>query len=203
MSKKVLFIKGTPATSSKKVAEEFVEAYRIANPNDEIVEKDLFEVEIPYIDTDILSGWSKYAKGEVPTEIEASKVSTFAAFTEEFLAADKLIIQSTMWNLSIPSQLKSYLDTLMVAGKTFEYTENGPKGLATNKKAIHIHGAGGVYSNTTGIEHSDSYVTGILKFIGMEVVPTIWVEGTDANPEKKGEIINKAITKAKEVAPTF
>jgi len=207
MSKKVLFIKGTPLATgisrSKEVADAFIEAYKHANPNDEIIEKDLFTLEIPYIDADLLNGWSKYGNGETPIEIEASKVAAYAVFTDEFLAVDKLIIQSPMWNLSIPSQLKGYLDTLMVAGKTFEYTENGPRGLIIGKKAIHIHGAGGIYSNTTGIEHSDSFVTGILKFIGMDVAPTIWVEGIDSNPEKKEEIMKAAIAKAKEVASTF
>jgi len=206
MSKKVLYVKGSPATGgskSQKVADAFIEAYKLANPTDEIIEKDLFEIDIPYIDTDILSGWTKYGKGEAPTEIEASKVAKHAAFTEEFLAADKLILQTSMWNLSVPTQVKGYLDTLMVAGKTFAYTENGPTGLVKDKKAIHIHGAGSVYSNTIGIEHSDSFVTGILGFIGVQVAPTIWVEGIDANPDQKEAIMAEAIRKAKEAAKTF
>ena len=206
MSKKVLYVKGSPSmggSKSQKVADAFIEAYKLANPTDEIIEKDLFQIDIPYIDTDLLNGWTKYGNGEAPTEIEASKVAKHAAFTEEFFAADKLILQTSMWNLSVPTQVKGYLDTLMVAGKTFAYTENGPKGLATDKKAIHIHGAGSVYSNTTGIEHSDSFVRSILGFMGVDLAPTIWVEGIDANPDQKETIMAKAIQKAEEAAKSF
>lgn len=207
MSKKVLFIKGTPLppgpSRSMEIATAFIEAYKKMNPNDEIIEKDLFTLEIPYIDGDILSGWNKIAKQETLTSIEASKTAKFAAFTAEFFTADKLIIQSSMWNLSIPAQLKGYLDTLMVAGTTFKYTEKGPIGLMNEKKAIHIHGSGGVYSNTTGIEHSDSFVTGILKFLGIHVEPTIWVEGIDSDPSRKNEIMTAMTEKAKTIAETF
>lgn len=207
MSKKVLFIKGTPLPAgpsrSMEVARVFIESYQAANPNDELIEKDLFTIDIPYIDGDILSGWHKYAAKETLTEVESQKVAAFAALTEEFVAADKIIIQSSMWNLGIAPQLKGYLDTLMVAGTTFQYTENGPVGLMTDKKAIHIHGSGGVYSNTTGIEHADSFVTGILGFLGAEVAPSILVEGIDYNPEAKEAIMTAAIAKAKETAQTF
>lgn len=207
MSKKVLYVTGTPlptgVSRSKEVAEVFINAYKKANPSDIIIEKDLFASWIPYIDGELLSGWKKQENGEVPTEAEASKLAAYAASTEEFLTADKIIIQSSMWNLSIATQLKGYLDTLVVAGKTFSYTENGPKGLMKGKKAIHFHGAGGVYSDTVGVEHSDSFVTGILKFIGIEVLPTIWVEGIDSNPDRKDEIMQAAFEKAKKAAMIF
>lgn len=207
MSKKVLVVTATPlspvASRSKAVTEAFLEAYQAKNPNDEIIRRDLFGMEMPYIDGDMLNGWGKYASGEAPTEKEADLVAAFAALTDEFLAADRLIIQSPMWNLSIPAQLKGYLDALMVAGKTFAYTEAGPRGLVQGKKAIHIHGAGGTYSNTTGIEHSDAFVTGILKFIGLDVAPTIWVEGIDSNPDAKEAIMSAALVKAKEAAEQF
>ncbi len=71
------------------------------------------------------------------------------------------------------------------------------------KKAIHIHGMGGFYSQAIGMEHSDSYVKGALKFVGIEVVPTIFVEGIDYDPTKEEEIVAAAIEKAKVVARTF
>jgi len=207
MSKKVLFIKGTPLPAgisrSMEVANAFIVAYQKQNPNDEIIERDLFSGEVPYIDGDVLSGWGKFANNEALTETETRKVTAFNVFTEEFLAADKVIVQSSMWNLSVAPQVKGWLDTINVAGKTFNYTEAGPVGLVTDKKAIHIHGAGGIYSTTAGSQHSDALVTDILKFIGTDVLPTIWVEGLDYNPEAKEETMQKIIATAETVARQF
>ena len=91
----------------------------------------------------------------------------------------------------------------MVAGQTFKYTAEGPVGLMKGKKAIHIHGSGGVYSNTTGIEHADSYVTGALRFMGIEVAPTIFIEGIDYDPSQKDAIMSRITEQAKEVAKQF
>jgi len=207
MSKKVLVVKGTPfeagISRSMEVVDAFVSAYIEANPNDEIMIRDVFETDMPYIDGALLSAWNKFGEGLTPTEEEMKKVSAYNELTEEFLAADKIIIQSPMWNLSIPVQLKGWLDTITVAGKTFKYTESGPVGLATGKKAIHIHGAGGKYSQTTGIEHSDAFVRGILGFIGVELEPTIWVEGVDYDPSAKDELISSLKEKAREIARNF
>ncbi len=71
------------------------------------------------------------------------------------------------------------------------------------KKAIHIHGMGGFYSQEIGMEHSDCYVRGALKFVGIEVEPTIFVEGIDYDPTKEEEIVTSTIEKAKTVARTF
>jgi len=207
MSNNVLFIKGTPLPAgpsrSMEVANAFLETYKQANPNDNIIEKDLFNVDIPYIDGDVLSGWWSYAADKVPTGIEAKKVAALKAFTDEFLTIDKLIIQSSMWNLGLPPQLKGYLDTIVVAGTTFKYTANGPVGLMQDKKAIHIHGSGGVYSDGNLTQHSDAYVQTILNFIGVDVAPTLWVEGIDHNPSAKEEIMEATLAKAKEAALTF
>jgi hypothetical protein len=99
--------------------------------------------------------------------------------------------------------LKAYIDTIMSAGKTFKYTPEGPEGLMKGKKAIHIHGMGGFYSQAIGMEHSDSYVKGALKFVGVEVVPTIFVEGIDYDPTKEEKIVATTTEKAKAVARTF
>lgn len=207
MSKNVLFIKGTPLSAgssrSMEVAEAFLEVYKQVNPKDKIIEKDLFNLDVPYIDGDVLSGWAAYAADKVPIGIEATKVAALKAFTDEFLNVDKLIIQSPMWNLGIPPQLKGYLDTLVVAGTTFKYTPDGPVGLMTGKKAIYIHGSGGVYSDGKIPQHSDAYVHTILNFIGVDVAPTLWVEGIDFNPSAKEEIMKAALVKAKEAATTF
>ncbi|MCL1924940.1 MAG: NAD(P)H-dependent oxidoreductase, partial [Defluviitaleaceae bacterium] len=120
-----------------------------------------------------------------------------------FLEYDKFIIQSSMHNLTVPTMLKAYIDTILMAGKTFKYTAEGPQGLMTGKIAIHIHGSGGTYSTTTGVEHADSYIKGSLKFIGLDVLESIFVEGIDFDPSKKEEIMKAALEKAEVMAKKF
>ena len=63
-----------------------------------------------------------------------TKIARFNELTDQFLAADKIVIANALWNLNIPTKLKAWFDTVNVAGKTFRYTENGPEGLVTGKK---------------------------------------------------------------------
>lgn len=204
---KVLYIKGTPQSEEKSksshIARTFVEEYKKNNPADEVIELELYGMDVPLIDADVLNGWEKSRAGQPLTSEEARKVTAINDFTHQFMNADKFIIQSSMWNLGIQPLLKAYFDTVMVAGQTFKYTAEGPVGLMKGKKAIHIHGSGGVYSNTTGIEHADSYVTGALRFMGIEVLPTIFIEGIDYDPSQKDAIMSRITEQAKEVAKQF
>lgn len=205
--KTVLFIKGTPQidelSRSTTIAKVFVDEYKKANPADEVIELDVYNMELPLVDLDVLNGWNKLRNGGSLTEEEQKKVEAIAALTEQFIQADKVIVQSPLWNLGVPPLLKAYFDTVTIAGKTFKYTEQGPVGLMEGKKAIHIHGSGGTYSQTTGIEHGDSYVRGILSFLRVEVLPTIFVEGIDHHPEQKEAIMTALTIKAKEAAIKF
>ncbi len=204
---KVLFIKGTPQSEeqsrSTQVARAFINEYKELNPTDEVIELDVYQANVPLIDADFLSAQKKLRSEEALTDVEAQKVAAVDAFTEQFTEADKYIIQSSMWNLGIQPLLKAYFDTIMSAGKTFKYTPEGPVGLMKGKKAMHIHGMGGFHEQAIGMEHSDSYVKGVLGFVGVEVVPTIFVEGVDYDPSKEEEIVAAASEKAKAVARTF
>jgi len=204
---KVLVIKGTPQSEaqsrSTQVLKGFINEYKENNHQDDVIELDLYNMKIPLIDADVLNGWNKLRAGENLTNLELVKITAIDQLTEQFIEADKYIIQSSMWNLGIQPLLKAYIDTVSIAGKTFNYTKTGPKGLMEGKKGIHIHGSGGIYSGTVGIEHCDSYITGILRFLGIEVLPTIFVEGIDYQPEQQEAIIAAALQKAIETAQYF
>lgn len=93
----------------------------------------------------------------------------------------------------------------MIAGKTFKYTDNGPVGLLTGRKAVHIQARGGIYSEGPGVEmeFGDRYLRAVLTFMGITDIETIAVEGMAYMPEKANEIQEKAIVHAKEVAKRF
>ncbi len=124
---------------------------------------------------------------------------------DQFIAADKYVFVTPLWNFSFPPVLKAYIDAVSVAGKTFKYTEQGPVGLLTDKKALHIQARGGIYSEgpAAQMEMGHRYLNIIMKFYGVPSFEGLFVEGHAAMPDKAQEIKEKAIARAKDLAHTF
>jgi FMN-dependent NADH-azoreductase len=87
---------------------------------------------------------------------------------DEFVAADTVVIGAPMYNFSIPSQLKAWLDRLAVAGVSFRYTETGPEGLLGGKRVIVALASGGEYEEGSAFEHHKSYLRAFFNFVGIE-----------------------------------
>lgn len=194
---------------SLSVGRAFLNAYRQQKPGDQITEIDLYKLgKLPYIDADVFSGWGKLQQGTAFDQLNAdekAKVSQINELTDQFVAADKYIFVTPLWNLSVPPKLKAYIDTICVAGKTFQYTDAGPVGLLTNKKAVHIHATGGIYSTgpARDFEFGNRYLVALLSFLGIPDVKSIIVEGMAQTPDKAEEIKAKAIEQAKQIAVDF
>lgn len=208
----VLYITAHPhdhqTSFSLAVGKEFIEAYREANQADEVIHLDLYEYHIPHLDADIFSGWGKLQSGSAFNDLsnaEKAKIARLNELIEQFMAADKYVFVSPMWNFSFPPVLKAYIDSICIAGKTFKYTEHGPVGLLTDKKAMHIQASGGVYSEGpfASYESGHSYLKKIMQFLGVPSFEGIFVEGMAAMPDQAQSIKEKAIVRAKEVAKRF
>ena len=208
----VLYITAHPhdetQSYSMAVGKAFIDTYREANPNDEVVNVDLYKENIPQIDVDVFSGWGKLQSGKGFDDLsseEKAKVSRLSELCEQFIAADKYVFVTPLWNFSFPPVMKAYFDSISVAGKTFNYTEQGPVGLLTDKKAIHIQARGGVYSEgpAAELEMGHRYINVMMQFYGVPSFEGIFVEGHNAMPDKAQEIKEKAIARAKDVAHTF
>ncbi|MET3851025.1 FMN-dependent NADH-azoreductase [Paenibacillus sp. OAE614] len=206
----VLYITAHPLNPEESyslaVGKQFIGAYREANPTDEVVHLDLYKENIPQIDADVLRGWGKLRSGSTLdqlSEAEKSKVARLEEILNQFMAADKYVFVSPMWNFTVPPVLKAYTDATSIPGKTFKYTEKGPIGLLPGKKALHIQASGSVYSEgpLAPIEMGYSYMKTILQFYGIES-EAIFVEGT-AVSERAPFIKEKAIAQAKEAAKRF
>ncbi|MBC1357039.1 FMN-dependent NADH-azoreductase [Listeria booriae] len=198
---KLLFIKASPlpddVSRSMVVATAFLEKYQEENPDDVVERIDVYAHDIPMIDGAFMAAGNALREGKAFTDLDPEmqqKLTQFDALTQQFIDADKYVIVSPLWNLGIPPMLKAYFDTVVVAGKTFRYTETGPEGLLKGKKALQIHGSGGVYSTgESDLEtHGEPYINTILNFIGIETLPSVFVEGVDYDPTRKDEILNAA-----------
>jgi FMN-dependent NADH-azoreductase len=125
---------------------------------------------------------------------------TFDAFADttvldEFLAADTVVIGAPMYNFTLSSQLKAWLDRILVAGKTFRYTESGPEGLAGGKRVIIGLARGGFYdagSPASALEHLESYLKGVFNFIGIEP-EFVAADGLAVSPEQRETSIRQAL----------
>ena len=121
---------------------------------------------------------------------------------DEFLAADTVVVGAPMYNFTLPTQLKAWIDRLAVAGTTFRYTENGPEGLVKNKRVIIALARGGFYgegSAAAGLEHLESYLRGLFNFIGIEP-EFVLAEGLAVSPEQRELSLSKALDEALRLA---
>ena len=114
---------------------------------------------------------------------------------DEFLAADTVVIGAPMYNFTLPTQLKAWIDRLAVAGKTFRYTETGPEGLVKGKRVIIALARGGFYgagSPAEALEHLESYLRGIFNFIGVEP-EFVAADGLAISPEHREASLTDAL----------
>ncbi len=129
---------------------------------------------------------------------------TLAAFADtsvidEFLAAKTVVIGAPMYNFSISSQLKSWIDRIAVASKTFSYGENGPEGLAGDKRVIVAVSRGGFYDAGNSFEHVESYLKSLFNFIGVEP-EFVHADGVNYGPEQREAGIANGLAEVERLA---
>ena len=111
---------------------------------------------------------------------------------EQFLAADVLVFGAPMYNFSIPSTLKAWIDRVAVAGKTFRYTEKGPEGLAGSKKIIIASGRGGVHTDAP-TDFQETYLRQVFGFLGVTDIEFVRAEGVAYSPQHRSDAIAGAL----------
>lgn len=139
-------------SASRAVSAAIVERLRTETPGAATVYRDLVSQPLPHLTLDVLADPAANA------ELQA------------FLAADVVVIGAGFYNFSIPSQLKAWLDRVLIAGQTFRYGPEGPEGLAGGKRVIVALTRGGFYGEgAPGAphEHGETYLRSALGFIGI------------------------------------
>ncbi|WP_421590840.1 FMN-dependent NADH-azoreductase [Shinella sp. M27] len=144
-----------------------------------------------------LSGAHLMAANAAPDQVDtqiAAELAESKVVLEEFLAADTIILGVPMYNFSLPSQLKAWIDRVAVAGKTFRYTAEGPEGLAKGKKIIIVSTRGGHYSAGPAavMDHQESYLRAVLGFLGVTDIEIVRAEGLNLSADSKVQAISEA-----------
>ncbi|WMT76394.1 FMN-dependent NADH-azoreductase [Bradyrhizobium sp. Ash2021] len=133
--------------------------------------------------------------GEVSNPALGQDLAVGGAYVDDLFAADIIVIGSPMYNFSVPSQLKGWIDRVCVAGRTFQYGANGPEGLLKGKKVFVASTRGGIYTGESPaavLEHQESYLLGVLGFIGLTDVTIIRAEGLNLGEEAKAASVAQA-----------
>ena len=166
---------------SRELTAAIVDDYRRANPGLQVHYRDLVADPLPH--------WTPVADADNPA------VARGGELLDEFLAADVVVIGAPMYNFSIPSQLKAWIDRVAVAGKTFRYGEKGPEGLAGGKKLIIASSRGGMYSAgspAAGMDFQETYLRGVFGFLGITDIEVVRAEGVNMSAEHKQKAIDAA-----------
>jgi FMN-dependent NADH-azoreductase len=145
------------------------------------------------------------AQGTTPEtpQIEADVVHGQTVL-DTFLSADIVVVGAPMYNFSVPSQLKAWIDRIAVAGKTFAYDEKGPHGLAGGKKVIVVSSRGGFYgegSPAAPLDHQESYLRAVFSFLGITDISIIRAEGIAMGPEHRTRAIDAALLEVGLLSP--
>ena len=184
-----------PHSVSRQLSAAIVDRLRKARPGLEIAYRDLATTPLAHLSGPHLAA----AQGAAPEADLQRDLAAGQAVMDEFLAADIVVLGAPMYNFTIPSQLKAWIDRIVVAGKTFKYSEQGVEGLAGNKRVIIAVSRGGYYgagSPAAAGEYVETYLRWVFGFIGVKNLEFISADGVQVGPEHR----EKALTGALEAA---
>lgn len=200
----VLIVKAHPLDPQKsyalRVLKEFETRYASLHPEDRIEIVDVFEDQIPALDKPLLEAMAAAKKGKEIASEQVERLERYNAFTQQFLSADKIVVVNPLWNLNVPSQLVSWINTINVAGLTFKYGPEGSIGLVKGKKLLHIQSNGGVYA---GQDPAAQYIKSIFEFLGFEDIHQVFIEGQSADPSQAQAIFEEAMGKIDNILRLF
>lgn len=180
-------------SASHALSAAIVERLKGEIPGLKITSRDLAADPIPHLSGAYLAGQSADVQHDQALQEDLKLGGDALA---EFLAADIVVIGVATYNFTVPSQLKAWVDRVVVAGKTFRYTATGPVGLVHGKRAILAVARGGFYgpgSPHAAFEHAESYMRAILGFIGIRDLEVVVAEGLAIGPEQREKSVAAAL----------
>lgn len=185
-------------SQSSHLADQFVTAFHHRHPEATITIRHVAAQEpIPHLDGERFAAF--ITPPEARTRPQHAVVAYSDALIDELRQADLIVLGLPMYNFGVPSQLKAYFDHVARAGVTFKYTEKGPVGLLTGKRALVFATRGGLYAGNA-LDTQTGYVRDFLRFIGIEDVEFIYAEGLAISPQSKEAGLAKAVAEIARLA---
>lgn len=174
-------------SKSRQLGQAFVDKWLAQHPGTSVIERDLAAEPLPHITGATMGAIFTPAEKRSPEQSEA--VAFADRLIEELEAADTILLAVPMYNFSVPSTLKAWIDHVARAGRTFRYTEKGPVGLLKGKRVFIVTARGGVYSQgpAKALDFHEPYLRGILGFLGLDDVTFVHAEGLAISAEAAAE----------------
>jgi FMN-dependent NADH-azoreductase len=183
---------------SSQLARQFVAAYRNSHPDTQVRVRDVAAAEpVPHLNAERFGAF--ISKPEDRSAAQRAVVEYSDALIDELKQADVIVLGVPMYNFGVPSQLKAYFDHIARAGVTFKYTDKGPVGLLTGKKAYVFAARGGVYAGTP-LDTQTTYVRDFLRFVGISDVSFTYAEGLAISAQSKQDGLARAAAEIDRIA---
>lgn len=177
-------------SASRQLSESVVKAWKNADASIEVTYRDLAADAISHFSSATLVAAGTPA--EVRNAAQQHEAELSASTLAEFQAADAVVIAAPMYNFTIPTQLKAWIDRIAVAGQTFRYTEAGPEGLCGGKKVVVVSTSGGLHAGqATGVAHED-YLKVLFGFLGITDIEFVRAHGLAYGEEVRTKALNDA-----------
>lgn len=200
---RLLYIEASPmkATSTSiEIASAFLKAYQDAHPHDEIERIDLWNIDLPHFDAEMIAAKFAVLRAQNATAEQRARWEQAVAIAKRFNAADKYLFSVPMWNFGIPYRLKHFIDIVTLPGQNWSWSrEAGYRSLLADRKAALIYSSAGAYPLAPDEDESDfqkPYLRRWLRFLGIEVAHEINVGPTlvaaDALKETKAAALERA-----------
>ena len=176
---------------SRQLTQAIVAEWRANHPGTAVEHLDLAIDAPSHLNTDSLGfRMGPHAEGLSETQRRENAVSE--QLVSQFLAADVVVVGAPMYNFSVPSQLKAWIDRVAQAGRTFKYTDKGPVGLAAGKTVIVASTRGGAYGDASAMDHQESYLKAVFGFFGITDVRIVRAEGISMGDQARAKALASA-----------
>lgn len=171
-------------SATRELTAALVARHLESHPGMDVIRRDLDARPLPHLNGSLLAG------------ADADGARESAEVLEEFLAAETVVIGAPMYNFSIPSSLKAWIDRISVAGRTFRYTADGPQGLAGGKQVLVAVAAGGLHAGQPS-DFVEPYLRQVFGFLGITDIRFVRADGVALSPEHRRAALDAAIDAAR------
>lgn len=163
-----------------------------------VVTRDLGAAPLPALDADLLG--ALFTSSDARNAAQAAQAARVDTLIAELQAADVVVLAAGMYNFGMPTQLKTWFDHVLQAGRTFRYTAAGPEGLVKNKRAVVLAATGGVYGNDNPADHMVPHIRQMLAFIGITELSVVRAEGMAMGEEAAKQGVQAGLASVEELA---
>jgi FMN-dependent NADH-azoreductase len=178
------------ASVSRQLTRQVVDGLRESEAQVEVVQRDLGRQPLAHLTPDILA--TRGTAADLLSELQNREARLDEELIGELKAADVLVIGAPLYNFTIPTGLKAWIDRIAVAGKTFRYGEKGPEGLVNNTRAVIVATSGGAYTDSPVDTMHVGYLKQVLNFIGITDIHVIRAQGLAIGPDVRAQALAMA-----------